>query len=423
MSNSVLKKIVYFVRVRLVSPLCISEGDGILTDSDVLRNGEGNPFIPGSSLAGAMRAYLDKEKFQECIFGYEDMSTNKGRMSSLFISDLCFEGGIHTTVRDSVALSNKKTTISGAKFDMEVVDTGAEGSFWMELVIREKDDEIHLLEQLQAVLAGWKEREIRFGSKKSRGYGEVQILSVKEKVFDRTNILEYGNAYSDVENGPEGWTDMTFEGEGETSRKYVTISLPLKLEGGISIRQYAVKKEEPDFVHITANGKPVIPGTSFSGAIRHRLSDILEELGVSNTEQIVDEIFGYVKKNGKESTARVSNVVIGECVLENSQKLTMVRNGISRFESGAKDGALFKELSYVGGYTVLEIKVKKTGNLDKIIGLLLLVLKDVQNGFLAVGGQTAVGRGLFSANGNIAISSECTQEQYLAAAADMLVRG
>ena len=55
MSNSLLKKIVYFVSVQLVSPLCISKGDGILTDNDVLVNGEGVPFIPGYSLAGAMR--------------------------------------------------------------------------------------------------------------------------------------------------------------------------------------------------------------------------------------------------------------------------------------------------------------------------------------------------------------------------------
>ena len=33
-----------------------------------------------------------------------------------------------------------------------------------------------------------------------------------------------------------------------------------------------------------------------------------------------------------------------------------------------------------------------------ILGMLLLVLKDLQNGLLAVGGQTAIGRGIFSAN-------------------------
>ena len=41
-----------------------------------------------------------------------------------------------------------------------------------------------------------------------------------------------------------------------------------------------------------------------------------------------------------------------------------------------------------------------------IMGLLLMALKDMQNGFLAVGGQTAIGRGVFSANGPILIDGE-----------------
>ena len=35
-----------------------------------------------------------------------------------------------------------------------------------------------------------------------------------------------------------------------------------------------------------------------------------------------------------------------------------------------------------------------------------MALKDMQNGFLAVGGQTAIGRGVFSANGPILIDGK-----------------
>ena len=38
--------------------------------------------------------------------------------------------------------------------------------------------------------------------------------------------------------------------------------------------------------------------------------------------------------------------------------------------------------------------------------MLLLVLKDIQNGLLAVGGETAIGRGLFSMNGTITIDGK-----------------
>lgn len=421
MSNSVLKKIVYSVTVSLASPLCISKGDGALTDNDVLVGGDGVPFIPGSSMAGAMRGYIEKGKSKDCIFGYEDMSTQKGRMSSLFVSDCFFDEKVVTAVRDGVALDSHKTAVPGAKFDMEVIDSGATGHFWLEVVLRENDAEKVLLGELEQIFTGWREKEIRLGSKKTRGYGEIRLLRVTKKVFDKTNILEYKDAYCAPEKQDESWETISFDNLGSGDGKYVTVTLPLRLEGGISIRQYAAKKGEPDFVHITADGKPVIPGTSFAGAIRHRMQDMLEMLGAKNAEEIIREIYGYVdadaaKGKNDTSAAKASNIIISECVLEGAQKLQMVRTGISRFESGVKSGALFNEISYVGGTTTLEIRVKKTETLNETIGLLLPVLKDVQNGFLAVGGQTAVGRGLFAGNGEIGIDAELTEADYNKAA-------
>ena len=55
---------------------------------------------------------------------------------------------------------------------------------------------------------------------------------------------------------------------------------------------------------------------------------------------------------------------------------------------------------------VLRLAVPVTEETEWIIGFLLLALKDLQNGFLAVGGQTAVGRGVFAANGNILIDGK-----------------
>ena len=129
-----------------------------------------------------------------------------------------------------------------------------------------------------------------------------------------------------------------------------------------------------------------------------------------------------LKTHKTEKKERVSNILIGECVLENSKRLIMVRNGISRFEAGAKDSALFKEASYIGGTTTLEIKVKKTEEADETIGLLLLVLRDVQNGLLAVGGQTAVGRGLFTTDGELCVHTQQSIEKYMKAAYTALRR-
>ena len=417
--NPLVKKIVYHITVKLASPLCISKGDGALTDNDVLVDGNGMPFIPGSSLAGAMRAYVGLDKSRDGIFGYEDMKTNKGRMSPLFVSDLFFkEGTVATAVRDGVALDVNKTAKKGAKFDMEVVDTGAEGDFWLELNLRKADDADVLQGQLDRIFAGWREKELRFGSKKTRGYGEIKLEKVRKKEFTAENILQYKDMFLESPEKDDSWETVDLNGISSDAMKFVKITLPLRLEGGISIRQYAAKKGEPDFVHITAAGEPVIPGTSFAGAIRHRMQEMLESFGAKNTGEILDEIFGYVK----EKEARSSNIIISECVLEGARKLRMVRNGISRFESGAKSGALFEELSYIGGSTKLEIRVRKTDTMKETVGLLLPVLKDVQNGFLAVGGQTAVGRGLFCGAGEIRMDSGLSEADCLKEAVQALRR-
>lgn len=421
MSNKVIKKIVYLLEATLASPLCVSNGEDLLTDKDVIKDASGRPFIPGSSLAGAMRGYLGKAADKKCIFGYEKMNTT-GEMSSVYISDFQFVGEtIPLTIRDGIALSDEKTTISGAKYDMEVIDTGAEGFFYLEMVIRSKDDESDMLYQMSKILAGWKQEDIRIGAKKTRGYGELKLTSVRMKTFDRTNILEYANVYN-YEDREDVFIENSILDElkvEESDCKYVTIKVPLQQNGGISIRQYAAEKGKPDFTHITANGLPVIPGTSFSGAIRHRIKNILDQIKVTNSKQILERMFGYVDAARSDATAHRSLVMINECVLKNAVPLTMIRNGISRFESGAKAGALFKEITYVGGKTTLEIRVEKKEDIEAIIGFLMLALKDLSSGYLAVGGQTAVGRGCFQKDGDISVSGieyseeRCLKEAFL----------
>ena len=104
-----------------------------------------------------------------------------------------------------------------------------------------------------------------------------------------------------------------------------------------------------------------------------------------------------------------SNIIISEAEIKGARPLTMMRTGVSRFESAVKDGALYKEKTYVDGELVLRLAIRK-GVMPEdekwILGILLLALKDLQNGFLAVGGQTAIGRGLFENNGAILIDGQ-----------------
>lgn len=415
MKNSIQKKILFYVDVAFVSPVSVSSGDGDKTDGDVLRDYEGRPFIAGSSLAGAMRSYLNYDKNEPCIFGYQGRD-DLGKMSSLYLSDLTFTSETKITVRDGVGLDENKTVQEGRKFDMEAIDTGATGQFVMELIVRETDDEEQMREQICQALYGIQNGEIRLGNKKTRGYGEMSLISVRKKEYSAENILDYRQAY-DLEKAKTELCDCKDEllAEGKESKRYVTITVPLKLTGGISIRQYASKKHEPDMVHITANGMPVVTGTSLAGAIRSRAKEflriLLPECSTEQIDTLMANMWGCVDGEVQGEAGRASRVTIAESVIEGGTAITTVRTGVSRFESAAKDGALRKERTQMEGEVELNIRVLKDEPCEWMIALLLLVIKDLQNGYLPVGGQTAVGRGIFAANGPVMIDGTCADEQ------------
>ncbi len=430
MKNSIIKKKVFWIQIELESPLNISSGKEDITDSDVIRDYDGTLFVPASSLAGAMRAYLKKEKDEPCLFGYSKDNKNNingennadGKMSALFLSDMNFEDNPEISVRDGVKLNEKKTAVTGSKYDAEIIEAGIKASFYAELTIRENDKtvnkktnekidkELEYKKDFAAIIKGIHTGEIRFGSKKTRGFGKLKICHMASREFDKSNYLEYANVYQDKEkwktqkNEMEEWLVLADKG-----LQYLHLQVPLQLKGGISIRQYAAIKDDPDFVHvINAKKEAVIPGSSFAGAIRHRLKNILLKLegqGLDiDVNNIVNTMFGYVEKD----TAHLSMITISESEIKGAKALTMTRTGISRFESAVKDKTLFTEKTYVDGTVELNILIKKGIYKEQywILGLLLLAVEDLRNGFLAVGGATAIGRGIFKGNGAVLLDGK-----------------
>ena len=404
--NSVVKRIVYRVELLFVSPISVSSGYEGMTDSDVLRDYDGNPFISGSSIAGAFRAYVQSKNNGNDIFGFAN--DEDGKMSPVFISDLKFNKS-ETDIRDSVALDDNKITKEGAKFDFEVLQGNSKGYFYIELTIREKDNEELLVSTLNEIFNGIHLKEIRLGNNKTRGYGIIDIDQIKKREFTKNNFLDYKDCYREP-----FWKKnvKAYDLDYSTKGHMVSIEVPLSLKGGISIRKYAVKKNAPDFEHITDHGCPVIPGTSIMGALRHRIKEIIKELDKDSLyglypNKMIDEMFGFV--SGKD--AHISGVIVDEMVIEGAKALEMTRTGISRFENSARNGALYKEKTYVDGTFTLKLSINKENpNMDWIIGILLLAVKDLQNGFLAVGGQTSIGRGIFEANGTLKIDGEENKE-------------
>ena len=424
---------IYKLNITLASPLSIGSGANANTDKDVIVDRCGLPFIPASSLAGVLRSYISANRgraLENALFGYTADSKEAKRKIDAKDPDYIerrslvrvYDGLCKSydpdhyfiTTRDMVALKNR-IGIDGAKFDMEAVETGAEFVAYIELLkpavsyltcSGEKAADIPA--EIDAALSAMNAGKLRLGTKTTRGYGAVR-LQVQEIIIVNVNDwLEFDMT------DPAAWQNaVSFSPEEDSALK---LALGLRLRGGISIREYttapgAENETMPDYMQlslhtVSSDGEvaPVIPGTSWAGAIRARFTELARDGGGS-----ADTLFGFVRqrKIGIGEHARKSTILFSESRLSGGVWKQTTRNAIDRFTAGTKAKALYTEKTYFGGETELEISFTKEPSKEQKL-LLCACLADLHNGFLSVGGLAAVGRGLFtieSVNGS-ALSEE-----------------
>lgn len=419
MNNSILKRVYYALEVELISPVNVSSGENIYSDSDIIVNGDGIPFIPGSSVAGAFRNALGDSKSKVSIMGYSD--GEEGSMSGVYISDIYFNDTVGKTdvvIRDGVSLNRDKSVNN--KFDMEILGREHKGVLFISYLIRQNDnaDDFKAIDRL---ITGLCNGDIRIGGNKNRGFGRFKVTSVYTREFDRNNANEYIGFAKSFKDLKAYGVSVPYEKWAETVQAsesgFIKLKVPLRLTGGISIRKYSATPNEADYEHITDAGQPVIPGTSWNGAIRSDAVRILKELGVSEerSDRLINSWFGYV--DAKTKSAHQSNIIFGESVIDNSVKKHMSRNKINRFNAATIDGALYSEITYFSGDTTLEIMIRKASDYsyEALVGMMKLVIDDIRDGFVSIGGQAAIGRGVLAAGGEVISDIELDDSRYIRA--------
>lgn len=376
----------------LVSPLSLSSGLSENTDSDVLLDSRSKPYIPATSIAGVLASRLSVED-KERLYG--KISPNgDGEKSHVIFYDAEYIGECEPiiSVRDSVALKDK-VGVDRAKFDFEIVEPGVQFKAYIEIDDSVSDDDEKLfISQLAAFNSGI----LRFGHKTTRGYGQVRLENVMSRRF--TDVGEWLNfdMYDET-----CWEEAKVVDLVDDVKDNEVIELKLKLKGALSIRSYTTEVAEeggsaaPDYKYLSLrNGKPVIPGTTWAGVFRDSMVRLLRENENIITNESIKYLFGYVEQ-GTQNTQK-SKITFSEGIFEDGkyEEKLITRNSIDRFSAATNDGALYTELTIYGGKTSLTVTLPKdTDNVLKIA--LLAAFADLDNGFTAVGGLTAVGHGLF----------------------------
>lgn len=416
----------YKIRFQLTSPLSVGCGKNQVTDSDIILDSRGLPYIPGTSLAGVYRR-LFSEKTAETYFGAnlteERIRTSSGEgrnvltESRIAVYDACLVPGKQyvITKRDRVALDEYKVALPGAKFDFQILEPGAEFVTYIEQTM-ERDEEQYIGNE---IAYAWQQGSIRLGARTGKGYGATKSVEIFQCRFDLADKKDLDRWLSFDLYGTDQWipddAPVCMSREADSServrleqackaagihlqeKRLVCIRIGLKQAGGLSVRQYTTDVGEADYMQMKRkDGVPVIPGTSWAGAFRAQMGRL--NPAFARGSAMSELFFGKLKGKKAEESSK-TRITFSESELEKEKWVTYTRNAIDRFTGGTVDGALYTERTCYDGTTQLGIlcdfsglEEEKIRNFGKTLAGAIL---DLHHGFLPVGGLTSVGHGLF----------------------------
>lgn len=421
-----VRKIVIQSKLKTQSPLHIGSGanEG-LTDILILKDKQGQPFIPGTSLAGVLRseiAAIYGEKAADKLFGSID--GRDSNQSMLNISDVVLTSkGI--VVRDGVAIDELTGVAkTGAKFDFEALERGAAGDVLLELTVR-KCDEAKPLEityqhnaysvkgdcygEMAATIADLLTGGISVGSLTTKGYGKIagaEAVSVYDFDFAQAKSAEQWLAYISDEKLPQA--AYTGKAEAVKAAENFYLEVGCALQGALLVRNFDVddskqNKEEATLsaVQLKSGEDYVIPGTSWKGVLRSRAFKILLALtgnDLQAAQHKLQEIFGFANDGEKQSGKR-SKLLVDETYISTKKLSAMrqTRNRIDRFTGSTIDSALFCEepvWQQKRDENTVTLKACLKNCSQAEAGLMLLLLKDLWLGNMNIGSGRGVGRGV-----------------------------
>jgi CRISPR/Cas system CSM-associated protein Csm3 (group 7 of RAMP superfamily) len=410
----------------LESATHLGAGRGDAADMVLLRDGRsGAPLLPGTSLAGALRSHLadilggygsDENPAVTRLFGGA-RGQDPGAQSPLIVFDSIGKLPDHQTIeiRDGVQIETSRGIAEDhKKFDFEVVPAGTVFPLRFDLVVPEARSEGELVGLLVRTLSGLAEGDISIGARRSRGLGSARTISWRAVRYDlqsKEGWIEWTR--SDWEQPLSGasapfdiprqacqhaWQGLEFQ-EFEDRRRRIVVEAELVAAAGLLVRSAPVEPGAPDAVHLRSGGRSILPGTSIAGVLR---TQALRIAGVvrndkADAQRWVERLFGP-KIEGTVPAAnialRASRLRVSESWVQDGKRVRPSRVRIDRFTQGVVPGALFdEEPDYHGRVRLrMELRTPERGEM----GLLVLLIKDLLTGEIAVGGTGAVGRGRFT---------------------------
>ena len=428
------------ITVEADTPIAIGTGSkDIFTDAPVIRDINGLPYIPATSMVGVIRHALGIDGNKEGIFGHHD---KKGGLGSMIVftdammigkdgkvldgiqeipeDDDFYDHYRELNIRQHVCIDHKGVAKDNGKFDNEVVYKGTRFVFDMELVSDSEHEDTY--EQTLATLC---HDAFRVGGGTRCGYGKLKIISCKRATLDLEKVEDL-DAYVKKSSCLASCWERFKEVDVPTAStgEWVKYTLCLKPRDFFLIGS-GMGDEEADNTPMTEpvvrwqDGKPefteryvLIPASSVKGALAHRTAyhynrliwkfadEIVGEEQrkkcVGSYNQAVVDIFGRVRNESKDS--KRGEIILSDVFGSKNDYKVFHHNKIDYFTGGTMDGALFQEKSVYGNGDTYELEIlvnKDAFSDDKVKEAFENSLHDLCGGLLPLGGATGRGNGIF----------------------------
>jgi len=291
------------------------------TDLALAINGHGNYYLPGTSLAGALRSWMGRsleETHLNDLWGFQD--TDQGQASFIMIDDAEIKQLNQTIeIRESVGINRHTGTAADqAKYSRAILPKGV--SFPLNITLDCKNDQPP--DDLWQLLLALEKGEIRIGAAKTRGLGKVKLTvsNIHEQTFQGKDIFDV------LLNGgqPQKWEDL----KPKTYHSPDKLSLDIKW----TPKDPVMVKSEGEGIAVdilplvsqaNQNTYFVIPGSSIKGVLRTQAERIVRTVCNWSTPEkfseqvkldLVNELFGAAEQNnGGQSKGKMSALSVDDC--------------------------------------------------------------------------------------------------------------
>ena len=364
------------------------------------------PQIPGTSLAGALRQLVTGyggPDLADRLFGRVGRDGEDGAVASpVWVFDAPTAAAAATEAHCSTGVDRRTGSARNRTLHRDEV---AVAGTRFAAVLRWDDPRPADLSDLMARLAGW--RPV-IGRAVSRGRGRCQVENLRSGTCDLATTA--GLAQWLTVAGPalptavatQPWTGpvagVTVE---RVCRARLVVTGPLHVGSG----ETELRDGHEVQLLRRSGGRIVVPGSALKGLLRSRAEFILRSLDARPTPCIEGdcgtcltcEIFGFAGRDRQRaSVGRRGRIrVLDADLVDHADPVTRDHVAIDRFTGGAADGLLFTNEIVEQGHFDLVVENLACDNAlrDQARALIRLVLDDLTDGLLGIGGSTTRGYG------------------------------